>query len=158
MREGLMVAKQPRINRLYEFGSFVLDPAEYLLTTNGTPVSLPPRAFDLLVVLVESDGRLMTKENLLNCVWQDVAVEEGNIPYNISLVRKALGDDAAAPRYVATVSKLGYRFIAPVKRLTEFINRPTVISTLSEHEDDPHQTTHPAGSRPVGLLDVRANS
>ncbi|HEX5702275.1 MAG TPA: transcriptional regulator [Pyrinomonadaceae bacterium] len=114
-----MLAKQNQVSRLYEFGPFVLNPDEYLLVTNGTPISLPPRAFDLLLVLVENQGSLVTKDNLLKVVWQDVSVEEGNIPYNVSLVRKALGDNAAAPRYVATVSKLGYRFISPVKEVTE---------------------------------------
>lgn len=128
-----MFAKQPQVSRLYEFGSFVLDAAEHVLTTNGTPVSLPPRAFNLLVVLVENSGSLMTKDDLLKCVWQGVSVEEGNIAYNVSLVRKALGDDAAAPRYMATVPKLGYRFIAPVKRLTESANSLSATKTASEN-------------------------
>lgn len=114
-----MLAKRPQVSDLYEFGPFVLNAAEHLLINNGTPVSLPPKAFDLLVVLVENDGSLVTKDDLLKIVWQDMSVEEGNIPYSVSLVRKALGDNAASPRYVATVSKLGYRFIAPVKGLTE---------------------------------------
>jgi len=127
-----MLAKRTQVSRLYEFGPFLLNAAEHLLITNGTPVSLPPRAFDLLVVLVENNGSLVTKDDLLEIVWQGVSVEEGNIPYNVSLVRKALGDNAAAPRYVATVSKLGYRFIAPVKRPTESLNSPPAIKTEIE--------------------------
>lgn len=127
-----MLAKRAQVNRLCEFGPFLLNAAEHLLITNGTPVSLPPRAFDLLVVLVENNGSLVTKDHLLEIVWPDVAVEEGNISYNVSLVRKALGDNAAAPRYVATVSKLGYRFIAPVKRSIEPIRSPAAIHTGTE--------------------------
>jgi len=136
-----MFAKQPQVSRLYEFGAFVLDAAEHVLTTNGTPVSLPPRAFNLLVVLVENSGSLITKDDLLKCVWQGVSVEEGNIPYNVSLVRKALGDDAAAPRYMATVPKLGYRFIAPVKRLTESANSSAAIKTAGENNSGNGQET-----------------
>lgn len=124
-----MLAKRTQVSGLYEFGPFLLNATEHLLITNGTSVSLPPRAFDLLVVLVENNGSLVTKDDLLEIVWQDVSVEEGNIPYSVSLVRKALGDNAAAPRYVATVSKLGYRFIAPVKRPTESPNSPPAIRT-----------------------------
>src|SRR6266446_702497 len=124
-----MLAKRTQVSRLYEFGPFLLNAAEHLLTRNGTPVSLPPRAFDLLVVLVENNGSLVTKNDLLEIVWQEVSVEEGNITYNVSLVRKALGDNAAAPRYVATVSKLGYRFIAPVRRPTESSNSAAAIKT-----------------------------
>lgn len=128
-----MLANRPQVSRLYEFDPFVLDAAEHLLITNGTPVSLPPKAFELLLVLVENSGSLVTKNDLLEIVWQDVSVEEGNIPYNVSLVRKALGDNAAAPRYVATVSKLGYRFIAPVKGLTESPNSPPATNTEIEN-------------------------
>jgi len=128
-----MFAKQPQGRRLYEFGSFVLDAAEHVLTTNGTPVSLPPRAFNLLVLLVENSGSLITKDALLKSVWEGVSVEEGNISYNVSLVRKALGDDAAAPRYMATVPTLGYRFIAPVKRLTEPTNIPAATKPATEN-------------------------
>ncbi len=128
-----MLAKQPQVIGLYEFGPFVLNAAEHLLISNGTPVSLPPKAFGLLVVLVENNGSLVTKDDLLRTVWQDVSVEEGNIPYSVSLVRKALGDNAASPRYVATVSKLGYRFIAPVKGLTESPNGQPAIKTELEN-------------------------
>jgi DNA-binding winged helix-turn-helix (wHTH) protein len=128
-----MLAKRPQVSRLYEFGPFVLNAAEHLLITNGTRVSLPPRAFDLLVVLVENNGSLVTKDDLLNIVWKEVSVEEGNIPYNVSLVRKALGDNAAAPSYVATVSGLGYRFIAPVKALAESPNSSPAIETVIEN-------------------------
>jgi DNA-binding winged helix-turn-helix (wHTH) protein len=127
-----MLAKPTQDIRLYEFGPFLLDTAERLLVTNGTAVSLAPRAFDLLVVLVEKNGSLVTKDDLLKLVWQDVCVEEGNVSYSVSLVRKALGDNAASPRYVATVSKLGYRFIAPVKRSIEPINSPPAIHTETE--------------------------
>jgi DNA-binding winged helix-turn-helix (wHTH) protein len=128
-----MLAKRPQVSRLYEFGPFVLNANEHLLTSNGTPVPLPPKAFDLLVTLVEKNGRLVTKNDLIESVWQGASIEEGNIPYSVSLVRKALGDDAASPRYVATVSKQGYRFIAPIIALTESPNGQPTIETETEN-------------------------
>jgi DNA-binding winged helix-turn-helix (wHTH) protein len=128
-----MLAKRPQVSRLYEFGPFVLNAAEHLLSSNGTPVPLPPKAFDLLVTLVEKNGRLVTKNDLIESVWQGASIEEGNIPYSVSLVRKALGDDAASPRYVATVSKQGYRFIAPVIALTESPKGQRATKTETEN-------------------------
>jgi eukaryotic-like serine/threonine-protein kinase len=77
---------------------------------------LPPKAFDLLVVMVERAGRLVTKEDLLNEVWQGTFVEEANLTYTVSLLRKALGDDAEPHAFIETVSKRGYRFKGPVTR------------------------------------------
>jgi DNA-binding winged helix-turn-helix (wHTH) protein len=144
-----MFAKGPQVSRSYEFGPFVLNATEHLLTANGTPVSLPPRAFDLLVVLVENNGSLTTKDDLLKLVWHDAEVEEGNIPYNVSLVRKALKDDASAPRYVATVSKLGYRFIAQVTSPSECANSSRPIKTTFENNGRSGQET------PFDLTGVR---
>jgi DNA-binding winged helix-turn-helix (wHTH) protein len=100
----------------YEFGPFRLDPAERVLLRDGNPVSLPPKAFDFLVVMVERAGRLVTKEDLLNEVWQGTFVEEANLTYTVSLLRKALGDDAEPHAFIETVSKRGYRFKGPVTR------------------------------------------
>jgi eukaryotic-like serine/threonine-protein kinase len=100
----------------YEFGPFRLDPGERVLLRDDSPTSLPPKAFDLLVVMVERAGRLVTKEDLLNEVWQGTFVEEANLTYTVSLLRKALGDDAEPHAFIETVSKCGYRFKGPVTR------------------------------------------
>lgn len=100
---------------LYEFGPFALDAGERRLLRDGAPVSLAPKAFETLVVLVQNGGRLLSKEELMKAVWPDVTVEEGNLSLNVSLIRKALGDSSTEPQYVETVTKWGYRFIAPVQ-------------------------------------------
>lgn len=105
-----------RQKHLYEFGPFVLDVGERLLLRDGAPVSLAPKAFDTLVVLVQNGGRLLSKDELMKAVWPDVEVEEGNLTLNVSLIRKALSDNPAEPQYVETVTKWGYRFIAPVRK------------------------------------------
>ncbi len=99
---------------LYEFGPFQMDPAEQRLLQAGKPVLLTPKAFQTLLVLVENQGRLMEKEELLRLVWPDTFVEESTLAQNIFTLRKQLGGDAE-PVYIETVPKRGYRFAAPVK-------------------------------------------
>src|ERR1044071_3031428 len=103
--------------RLYEFGPFTLDPAERVLTRAGRPVPLTPKAFDLLLVLVENGGRLLGKRDLMEAVWPDSFVEEGNLTFTVSSLRKALGEDRKEPQYIETVPRSGYRFVADVKVL-----------------------------------------
>lgn len=101
----------------YRFGEFELSPRDRLLTRSGEKVSLTPRMFDLLRTLVEADGHLLRKEILLDSVWSDAAVEEGNLNRTISALRKALGEKRDEIRYIETVPKAGYRFVADVERL-----------------------------------------
>src|SRR5262245_58468561 len=104
-------------NNLYEFGPFHLDTAERLLLRDSLPVPLAPKIFDTLVALVQHSGHLLTKDELMQKVWPDSFVEEVNLTVNISALRKALGDDQNGQRYIETVSKKGYRFMAPVREL-----------------------------------------
>lgn len=107
------------MNDLYEFGNFHLDPNQRVLLRDGIPMSLTPKAFELLVVLVGRSGRLVEKDELLSTVWPDVAVEEGNLAVMISHLRKALGDDPEKHQFIETVPKHGYRFVASVVRTVE---------------------------------------
>ena len=75
------------------FGPFQLDVAERLLLRNGEPITLPPKAFETLSVLVQNSGRLITKRDLMNRLWPDTFVEEANLANNISLIRRVLDDD-----------------------------------------------------------------
>ena len=99
------------------FGNFRLDPAERLLLRDGRPVALTPKAFDLLLYLVDHPGRLVEKQALMAALWPDATVEEGNLASTVSALRKALGDDGDEQRVIATVPTRGYRFTAPVTRL-----------------------------------------
>jgi DNA-binding winged helix-turn-helix (wHTH) protein/TolB-like protein/Tfp pilus assembly protein PilF len=98
----------------YVFGTFEVDTADKVLTQRGQPVPLTPKAFDTLLVLVQRHGRLVGKEDLLRLVWPDTFVEENNLAQNISALRRALGELATGDRYIETVPKRGYRFVAPV--------------------------------------------
>ncbi len=101
---------------LYEFGPFRLDAGERLLSRDGEAVPLSPKAFDLLLALVERQGRLLGKDELMKLVWPGTFVEEANLSYTISLIRKALGEGAEAQQFIETVPKHGYRFIVEVRR------------------------------------------
>jgi DNA-binding winged helix-turn-helix (wHTH) protein/TolB-like protein/Flp pilus assembly protein TadD len=107
------------VKHLYEFGPFQLDPPERLLLCDGQPVPMTPKAFELLVVLVEKRGHLVEKDELLKAVWHGSFVEEGNLSVTVSVLRKALNDDRGLHKYIETVSKRGYRFVAEVRQVGE---------------------------------------
>jgi serine/threonine-protein kinase len=98
----------------YAFEDCVLDVAERQLWKGSTRVALAPKAHDLLVALVRRAGRLVTKADLLQEVWPDTFVEEGILAVHMSAIRRALEDDPRPARCIETVSRAGYRFIAPV--------------------------------------------
>src|SRR5689334_10726413 len=111
--------KHQERNRLYEFGEFRLDPPERVLERRGRRIPLSPRAFDTLVVLVESSGHVLTKDELIGKIWPDTFVEENNLTQQISALRRALGAsvDSAGKEYIETIPRLGYRFIAEVREV-----------------------------------------
>jgi TolB-like protein/DNA-binding winged helix-turn-helix (wHTH) protein len=99
---------------VYAFGPYRLDAPEHRLLRDGQTIPLSPKAFDLLAALVSRAGHLVTKEQLLQEVWPGTFVEEANLSYTVSLLRKALGDEREPYRYVETVPKRGYRFIGVI--------------------------------------------
>ncbi len=102
---------------VYEFGPFRLDVKERRLLRGERAIRLTAKAFETLCFLVERHGSLVPKEELLNAIWPETSVEENNIDRNISTLRKALGEKSASPRYIETVPRVGYRFVAPVTEL-----------------------------------------
>jgi pimeloyl-ACP methyl ester carboxylesterase/DNA-binding winged helix-turn-helix (wHTH) protein len=99
----------------YRFGPFRLDVRERQLSRTGKVIPLRGKVFDTLAVLVVNSGRLLTKQELLDAVWPETAVEENNLNHNVSVLRKALGEKATGQKYIQTVPKIGYRFAAPVE-------------------------------------------
>jgi serine/threonine-protein kinase len=109
---------------LYEFGSFTVQPDERLLLREGRPVSLTPKAFDLLIQLIERPGQLVGKQELMTALWPETFVEEANLAYTMSALRRALGDGQDGNQFIQTVPTRGYRFVSPVTR-----NEPTASIT-----------------------------
>ena len=104
--------------RIYKFGPFQFDATERRLLRDGVQVPLRLKTFETLRMLVENAGRLVTKEALLRQVWPDAMVEENNINANVSILRKALGEDANGQSYIETVPRVGYRFVAQVTQIS----------------------------------------
>src|SRR5712692_7471007 len=104
----------PEGKHFYEFGPFRLDPAERLLLRDNQTISLAPKAFDTLLLLVMNSGHLLTKDELMKRLWPETFVEEVNLAQNISAVRRALDDKTGGTQYIETVPKAGYRFVGRV--------------------------------------------
>lgn len=105
----------PHNNLCYEFGPYQLNVNTRLLKRSGETISLTPKAAEILVLLITRAGQLVEKDELLKEIWPDTFVEEANLSQNIFYLRKALGDERVEPRYIETVTRRGYRFIASVK-------------------------------------------
>jgi DNA-binding winged helix-turn-helix (wHTH) protein/tetratricopeptide (TPR) repeat protein len=99
----------------FEFGPFCLDESQHLLTREGRSISLPPKCFGLLCVMVKNRGQLLEKSRLMHELWPDTFVEEANLSNTVALLRKALGDPVETAQYIQTIPRLGYRFLAPVR-------------------------------------------
>ena len=84
----------------------------------GSDRPLSPKALDVLIVLVESRGRIVEKSDLMRQVWPDTFVEDNNLAFNVSVLRKLFGESGTSPRYIETVPKRGYRFVAEVREVT----------------------------------------
>src|SRR5262245_37137594 len=104
--------------RFYEFGDFRLDPEGKTLFCQDKPIALTPKVFDTLHFMVKHAGRLLEKDELMQNLWQDRFVEESNLTFNIKMLRRALQDDVHHPRFIETVPRRGYRFIAQVKEIS----------------------------------------
>jgi TolB-like protein/DNA-binding winged helix-turn-helix (wHTH) protein len=102
------------MGRTYRFGEFLLDPWRHRLSRADSPIFLTPKAFDLLVFLVQNPNRLVSKEELLQAVWQDTFVEAGNLTQYISHLRKALGDNAEDAQWIVTIARKGYQFAGDI--------------------------------------------
>src|SRR5262245_19477696 len=102
----------------WEFEEFKVMKEMRLLIAGGAPVPLTSKAFDTLVVLIENRDRVVTKDELLRSVWPDVEVEEGNLPQQIFLLRKALGETAQQQRFIVTIPGHGYRLTATPNPIT----------------------------------------
>jgi DNA-binding winged helix-turn-helix (wHTH) protein len=114
---------------LYHFKSFRLDVKERQLLHHGNSIPITPKAFDVLAALVERNGHLVEKEELLRIVWSDSFVEEANVARIVHTLRKVLGEDDNGNKFIETVAKKGYRFVAEVEKVCE---------TARDSENDYH--------------------
>src|SRR5258708_8447899 len=144
------------MSHLYRFGQFVLDSRRRTLSRADSPISLTPKAFDVLLFLAQNPNRLVTKEELLQAVWGGTFVEEGNLTQYISHIRKALGDNSEDTRLIVTIARKGYQFTADVTvaeaadtAKQAAVQVPTAKSSLADMQpvlgSPPHQAEVEAG-------------
>jgi TolB-like protein/DNA-binding winged helix-turn-helix (wHTH) protein/Tfp pilus assembly protein PilF len=103
----------------YEFGPFRLDASERLLLREGRPIALTPKVFETLLILVRHSGHVVEKDELMKQIWSSVFVEEANLTQAVFTLRRALGESGAEHRFIETVPKRGYRFVAEVRESRE---------------------------------------
>lgn len=145
--------------QVYEFGPFRLDARARLLTRDGEPVALTPKALETLVALVESGG-VVSRDELIRKVWPDTFVEENNLSVNVSMLRKALGTGPDGKHYIETLPRRGYRFTAEVRTASGNGHEVTVERRSKEQivvieEDDHVEPGLPALTRLEGLSSAR---
>ncbi|MBV8867753.1 MAG: winged helix-turn-helix domain-containing protein, partial [Acidobacteriaceae bacterium] len=138
----------------FRFGPFRLDAIDQLLLRDGKPLSLPPKAFDTLLCLVQNCPHLVTREELIRTVWPNSIVEDGSLSVSISLVRRALGETEDGEVYIETVPRKGYRFRCEVIATQENGNgRPPEISGPDHKEQ-----LSSVGGQAVGFVDLEPAS
>jgi DNA-binding winged helix-turn-helix (wHTH) protein/Tol biopolymer transport system component len=101
------------------FGPFAFDRQSRLLWREGAEVALPPRVIGVLEILIDRQGQVVTRQDLMDAVWKDAFVTDTSLAEAVSFLRQALGDDPQAPRYIQTIHRRGYRFLAPLTPLIE---------------------------------------
>ncbi len=105
---------EPRLHS-YQFGPFQLDVSDRVLLRNGQSVALTPKAFDLLLALIENRGHLLSKEALMMQLWPQTYIEDNNLAVHISILRKILSENGNGTEYIKTIPKRGYSFVASVR-------------------------------------------
>lgn len=146
-----------QINRFYDFANFRLDLSEKVLLRDGKPIPLTPKGFDTLVILLENAGHLLEKDKLMEKIWRDRFVEEGNLAFNIKVLRKTLGDSAAKPQFIETVPRRGYRFVAEVRILEDerVIERKSERAKENISPPDSVSPLHPLTPSRIGAPSVK---
>lgn len=140
----------------YEFGRFRLKATERVLLREDDLVPLTPKVFDILLTLVENQGQVVEKDDLMKRVWPNTFVEEGNLTQNVSLLRKALGESSGGAQFIETVPRRGYRFVASVSRTDT-----TPSETSSDNGDSivpTHRNGHAKSAQNVPTDDDDAQS
>ncbi|HEX8736397.1 MAG TPA: winged helix-turn-helix domain-containing protein [Pyrinomonadaceae bacterium] len=132
--------------KLYEFGEFRLDLERNLLLRSDEIVPLTHKALETLAVLVENSGRIVGKDEIIKRVWQDTFVEEGSLTRNVSTLRKVLGEEPGSNRFIETIPRRGYRFVAQVKAVSAAEAKKELNGGFAENpSEDENALARPRG-------------
>ncbi|MDQ3131195.1 MAG: winged helix-turn-helix domain-containing protein [Acidobacteriota bacterium] len=122
-------------SHIYEFGEFRVDAAKRLLARRGGEIiPLKPKVFETLLYLIQNNGKILDKDELLSAIWADTIVEENNLSQNISILRRILGENKSEHRFIVTVPGRGYKFVAEVRELSEVQSSKFKVQSLIESE------------------------
>lgn len=152
-----------RVNPIYEFAGFRIDASERLLFCEAEVISLTPKVFDTLLLLIENAGRVVSKERMMEEVWEGSFVEENNLAQNISILRRVLGERSDGLKCIETVPKRGYRFVAAVSTAVtgtgELIMRERTRAriVIEEEDDEPDQILSTVATGDLVALPVAPN-
>ena len=127
------------MKHIYEFEDFRADPAEQLLLHEGQPVALSPKVFETLLILLESEGRLIDKEDFISRLWPGVFVEDVALAKYISHLRRILAEGKTGTEMIQTVPKRGYRFVVPVRKVLDQTAEPSPAVDLPAAPAEPGQ-------------------
>ena len=120
---------------IFRFGEFEVREGEFCLIRGEETIPVEPKAYRVLLYLLRNPHRLVTKDELLDAVWQETSVSENSLTRSVALLRRLLGDDTREPRYIATVPTVGYRFVADV-----VVADRTTSDALTSPEPRPHDS------------------
>ncbi len=134
--------------RLYNFGPYSLNEMEGVLLRDGCPVALTPKAYDTLLILVRNNGHLVEKDELMRRLWPETLVEEANVSQQIFTLRRTLGESEERSKYIETVPRRGYRFVAEVTEVLE------PVSVLSSPKNDTRQIINEGQREKLSYLAV----
>src|SRR5215471_18782910 len=127
----------------YVFGEFTVDPRRRVVLRHGEAVPMSSRAFDLLLALVEGEGRELSKDELMSRIWPDQIVEDANLTVTMANLRKALGEKAGDHRYIVTIPGRGYRFIGKLRPRALIIEEYTRGQIVIENDQLPTNALAP---------------
>src|SRR4249920_1503916 len=132
----------------YAFGDFVLEPSQQRVRRrDGSALSLTPRLFDALVLFVKNAGALLDKDALMQALWPGLVVEDNSLSQVISGLRRALGDDSQDSRYIQTVPRRGFRFIATVTELADPPGPERLQTAATESASQSEPAVQPASDK-----------
>ncbi|HVE57230.1 MAG TPA: winged helix-turn-helix domain-containing protein, partial [Pyrinomonadaceae bacterium] len=118
--------------RYYEFDDYKIDARRRILFKNGERVPLSSRIFDLLLVLIQNEGRILEHDELLDRVWEGMFVEQSNLKKSISALRQILGERPDESLYIKTIPRRGYSFVADVRAIPDIQNEPVFVKETRE--------------------------
>jgi Tol biopolymer transport system component/DNA-binding winged helix-turn-helix (wHTH) protein len=146
------------LRHLYKFDCFTVDVNERVLFRDGRMVPLTPKVFETLLLLVKNQGLIVTKEMMLATLWPDVFVEESNVTFNITMLRKALGDSKHSSLYIETVPRRGYRFKTEVREVLEDPGNATQVAefAFAPRNGEPESKSKDGATEPGADLATRS--